>query len=110
MVVKEGCYVNLYDFTNEEEITYKFVEVKRKTHYVAGHFNYNAETGGVSHNYSAIQVLESGGDGVFSLSKESELGRRILGKSVGEIVEYDNAAGESERFKLLAISEDGISW
>lgn len=110
MTVTEECFVRLRDLNCDEIVTYQMVKTKRKMHYVEGKFNYNRDTGGVTHSYSAVEELEFGGNGIDTLSNESDLGKQIFQKSIGEIVSYTNKNGGNERFKIVGISIDGTKW
>lgn len=98
--VKEGCFVELFDIKNKQLVKFKIVDQTRKTHYIEsgffqGHYYYKQE-----------QVLDSGGDGITTVSLESTIGKAIYGKRVKDVVSYRNNDGEYERFVIKNIYKD----
>ena len=92
-----GKTVKLYDFAENEEVCYKIVSTSYKYRYVGRDFD------SYDYQYQVEQVLSEGGNGLDSISLESELGSALYGKDVGDIVQFTNRMGETEKFKVLAI-------
>lgn len=95
--VHDGTTVTLLDIKYNEELVYTLVSQSHKTHYKGyyfkdGHYNQRTE-----------RVLDSGGDGVTTISIESPLGHALLGHKKGATVSFKNNVGEEETFKILNI-------
>lgn len=96
-IVKEGSIVKLYDYQLGEEVLFDIVPQTKKTHYIGG------SRGAGNYRIISKRVLDTGGNGITSISLESLLGRAIKGMAVGQEVKYVTNKGDEERFRIIEI-------
>lgn len=95
--ISERLYVRLMDLSEGDELVFEVVPQKKKTHYFGGNGAYGSYM-------PSEQVLDSGGNGIDTISLESPLGQALKGKHAGDIVEYKNPMGNMERYQIIEIS------
>ncbi len=96
-----GCIVTLYDYTENEKVTYEIIGQTIKTHYIGGGWDNHGNYG-----FRSKVVLDHGGNGIDTISLESPLGKLLKGKDVGDIIRYQAPNGVIEKFKILEMQKN----